>query len=158
MHDVVERKPEEKFYELNPHPTAHVLRTSESDEGTALSAKFFFDYTTTHVIMGRYGYCAVTQKLAEEMAPMQFSGYALGSATAKVWEYAEEGVEVVLPEIALLVVTGKYMDDDFSLGDRGDLLVSYRVLQFLSERDPEVAAYAREVGPDGRRIRRWLIT
>ncbi|QRY62317.1 hypothetical protein JVX90_18360 [Gordonia sp. PDNC005] len=158
MHDLSEQEPGKGFYALHAYPTAHVLRTSESDEGTALSAEFYFDYTSTHVIMGRYGYCAVTQKFAEEMAPMQFSGYTLGSATAKVWEYAEEGVEVILPEIALLVVTGKLMRDDFSRGHRGILVVSHRVLQFISERDPEVAAYAREVGPDGRRIRKWLTT
>ena len=138
-----------KYYRMFESANEHVEPKEEDDSGVIVSAEFYFDYTIERELMGRYGIFAVTQELADEFRSLGFTGFRTGVATPLASTYLEDPTSVSLPNIVLLIVSGDFMRDDFSLNRRRQLVISDRVHQLFVERDLQADKWSSELEDNG---------
>ncbi|GAC82134.1 hypothetical protein SAMN04488550_4486 [Gordonia malaquae] len=144
-----------RYFEVFPFSTAHVEEVRDPARFVTSSADFYLDYSIDHVLMGRYGICGVREEFAQKMDASRLTGYSWAPARALRWKHAEQRGEISLPEIRLLVVGGRFMEDDFFRNSRNDLFVSESVQEFLALEDPVVARFSQELDPGGKPIRKY---
>lgn len=141
-----------KFYSFGQSAPAHVDSVETAEGGLTVSAEFYFDYTIDREVMGRYGIYGVKRPLAVAFRACEFTGFELGNANCFVWPEAQYPNSIELPDLVLLVVSGDFMSDDFSLGKMKDLTISERVYNLLLERDPYTERSSRELQSNGRPV------
>lgn len=139
-----------KYYKMNESANEHVEITEEDDSGVVVSAEFYFDYTIKRELMGRYGIFAVTEEIAEEFKARGFTGFEIGVATPLASTNLEDPTSVSLPNIVLLIVSGDFMRDDFSLTKMNELVISERVHQLFFERGRQTEKWSLELDDNGR--------
>ncbi|MCF8603749.1 hypothetical protein L5I01_10320 [Gordonia sp. HY442] len=140
------------YYQVGGSANAHIEELEFDDAGTVIAAEFYFDYTISREVMGRYGIFGVTRPLFELLVAGGFTGFHSGRAEPKAWPHIDNSDNIQLPDIVLLVVTGSAMIDDVGLNSRQELVVSDRVYEIIESRDPDIAATASELDSNGRSV------
>ncbi|MCF8610496.1 hypothetical protein L5G28_10070 [Gordonia sp. HY285] len=140
------------YYKVDGSANAHVEEIEFDNNGIAVAAEFYFDYTKTREVMGRYGIFGVTRSLFELLVVKGFTGFHAGRVKSMTWPYVDHSDYIQLPDIILLIVTGSPMVDDIALNARQELVVSDRVYEIIEARDPGIAATASELDSSGRSI------
>lgn len=139
-------------YRIGESSNEHVESLEFNEAGDTISAEFYFDHTIGGEVTGRYGIYGISRPLSEQLTSCGFTGFDIGEVKCSVSPHAEMPEHIELPDLVLLIASGRFMVDDVSLTNLKQLIVSERVYDLMVDRDPDIALSSREVGRDGRPV------